>query len=142
MRNQQLIFLLKSVAIAGNGVFILWILYNGFSEGFKGSLSEITPFFILAGIFIVNTILLLHASSKKEATAIPDMQAVKRGLSILFWIAITSNILFMLLMTYKRISESFKGSIYQQLSYIGLMVLLLVTVFLLFHARRRQRIIN
>src|SRR2546423_13903870 len=111
MRNQQLIFLLKSVAIAANGVFILWILYNGFSDGFKGSLSEIAPFIILAGIFIVNTILLLHASNKKEVTSITDMQEEKRGLSILFWIAITSNILFMLLITYKRISESFKGSI-------------------------------
>ncbi len=143
MHNNQLIFLLKCAAISGNALFILWIFYNGINAGFKGTLPEKISYFTLVGLFIVNTVLLLRGSRKKETISTKGMEEEKTSLTkVLSWVAITGNILFMLWMTYRRLNESFKGSIYQQISYIGLMGLLLVTIALLFRERRQQRIIS
>ncbi|HEY5470326.1 MAG TPA: hypothetical protein VIK07_07375 [Bacteroidales bacterium] len=59
MQNRQLIQLLKYVVITGNIIFILWILYNGISEGFKGTLVQIFSYVALIGLLTVNSILLL-----------------------------------------------------------------------------------
>jgi hypothetical protein len=59
MQNRQLIQLLKYVVITGNIIFILWILYNGFSEGFKGTLVHIFSYAGLIGLLTINSILLL-----------------------------------------------------------------------------------
>lgn len=45
--------------------------------------------------------------------------------------AISGNILFMLWVTFNGLKEGFSGTIYQKLSYIGLMGLLLINSFLL-----------
>ena len=59
MQNRQLIQLLKYVVITGNIIFILWLLYNGISEGFKGTLVQIFSYAGLIGLLTVNSILLL-----------------------------------------------------------------------------------
>jgi len=51
--------LLTILAVAGNMVFILWILYNGINEGFKGTLVEIGSYIGLMGLLAINTLLLL-----------------------------------------------------------------------------------
>jgi hypothetical protein len=142
MRNYQLIFFLKCVAIFANALFILWIFYNGINSGFKGTLQEKISYFTLVGLFIINTVLLFRGSRQKEIISTKGTKEKTSLIDLLTWVAITGNILFMLLMTYRRLNESFKGSIYQQISYIGLMGLLLVTIVLLFHERRRQRAIS
>ncbi len=59
---------------------------------------------------------------------------MKRETSIIIefltWAAIASNILFMLWISYNAISEHFRGTIYQKLSYIGLMGLLAINSIL------------
>ena len=36
MKNLNLSALFKYLAIAGNVLFILWVMYNGIDEGFRG----------------------------------------------------------------------------------------------------------
>jgi hypothetical protein len=45
--------------------------------------------------------------------------------------ALAGNILFMLWISYNGISEHFRGTIYQKLSYIGLMGLLVINCILI-----------
>ncbi len=45
--------------------------------------------------------------------------------------AFSGNILFMLWVTYNGINEGFRGTIYQKLSYIGLMGLLTINSYLI-----------
>ena len=137
MRNSQLTFLLKCAVISGNALFILWILYNGVNAGFKGTLLEKISYFTLLGLFIVNTVLTFRGSRKNETISTKGMADERTSLiEPLFWVAIIGNILFMLWMTYRRLNESFKGSIYQQISYIGLMGLLLLTITLLYSKKK------
>jgi hypothetical protein len=42
--------LLSIAAIAGNVVFVLWILFNGINEGFKGTRVEKVSFITLMGL--------------------------------------------------------------------------------------------
>jgi hypothetical protein len=51
--------------------------------------------------------------------------------NLLSWSAITDNILFMLWISYNGINEHFKGTIYQKMSYVGLMGLLAINIFLI-----------
>ena len=50
--------LLRTLAIAGNVLFVLWILYNGINEGFKGTLPEIISYIALVILLGMNTVLL------------------------------------------------------------------------------------
>ena len=52
--------LLSIAAIAGNVVFVLWILFNGINEGFKGTMVEKVSFISLMGLLVVNTFLLIR----------------------------------------------------------------------------------
>lgn len=55
--------------------------------------------------------------------------------------AIAGNILFILWMTYNGINEHFEGvrvTIYQELSYIGLTILLILNSFLILSGRRQK----
>ena len=53
--------ILKYFTLGGNAVFILWILYNGVDEGFKGiaTIQGIVPL-VLAVLLAFNLILLLR----------------------------------------------------------------------------------
>jgi hypothetical protein len=45
-------------AIMGNGLFILWITYNGINEGFAGTLPEKVSYICLLVLLGLNTVLL------------------------------------------------------------------------------------
>lgn len=53
--------LLFAAAIAANILFIVWILYNGVNEGFRGTLPERVSYISLIALLTVNTILLLRS---------------------------------------------------------------------------------
>jgi hypothetical protein len=63
MKNKYSLFqsLLLTGAVAGNLVFILWILYNGINENFQGTLLEKISYITLMALLAVNSILLLRS---------------------------------------------------------------------------------
>ena len=54
--------LLTFVAIAGNGLFILWMLYNGMDEGWQATPYQILSYIGLTVLLILNTHLVLRRS--------------------------------------------------------------------------------
>ena len=55
----------------------------------------------------------------------------KQLISFLRYAAITGNIVLLLWFSFTRINEEFKGSIYQKFSSVGLIGLLVITIFFL-----------
>ena len=55
-----IIELLSWLAIAGNILFVLWILYNGVNESFQGTTIEKISYITLMGLLAVNAFLLLR----------------------------------------------------------------------------------
>lgn len=52
---------LAYLTIAGNILFILWMLYNGMNEGFSGSTGpQIASYIGLTALLILNSILILR----------------------------------------------------------------------------------
>jgi hypothetical protein len=49
---------LSYVAIVGNVTFALWMLYNGISEGFRGTRPEVVSYAGLTALLVLNTSLL------------------------------------------------------------------------------------
>jgi hypothetical protein len=56
---------------------------------------------------------------------------MKKVRNILTALAVTGNLLFMLWITYNGVHERFSGTLWEKLSYVGLMALLLINTFLL-----------
>jgi hypothetical protein len=56
--------LLRYIAIAGNIIFVLWILLNGINEGFKGTFLEIISYVGLMILLLIIAILLYSHQSK------------------------------------------------------------------------------
>lgn len=56
---------LTVLAIAGNIIFVLWILRNGINEGFAGTLPEKLSYIGLMGLLAVNSILLVSARKQQ-----------------------------------------------------------------------------
>jgi hypothetical protein len=54
--------------------------------------------------------------------------------------SLVGNILFMLWISYNGLKEHFKGTVYEKLSYFGLMILLIINSFLIL--RKNQRVSN
>jgi len=52
--------ILKYLAIFGNIIYILWILYNGINEGFSGKIVEIVSCAGLVLLLIINIALIYH----------------------------------------------------------------------------------
>ena len=63
----------------------------------------------------------------------------KQLISFLKYVAIVGNIVLLLWFLFTRINEEFKGSVYQKFSSVGLISLLVTTIFLLF-IRNKQEI--
>lgn len=59
MSSKARLLLLRYATITGNIIFILWILYNGISEGFVGTLLEKLSYIGLMGLLGVNSAFLL-----------------------------------------------------------------------------------
>ena len=51
---------LRIAAIAGNLLFILWILYNGINEGFQAKLVQKVAYLALLSLLATNSFLLLR----------------------------------------------------------------------------------
>jgi|BarGraIncu00421A_1022006.scaffolds.fasta_scaffold57717_2 hypothetical protein len=68
----------------------------------------------------------------KEKKRINHMEKENSVLiKFLSWIALAGNILFMLWITYNGIAEHFKGTVYEKISYIGLMGLFVINIILI-----------
>jgi hypothetical protein len=59
---------LRYVAIAGNMLFVLWILYNGINEGFRGTPVEIVSYVGLVVLLLLNAILLILVGGRQKET--------------------------------------------------------------------------
>jgi hypothetical protein len=62
-KDSSLFNFFRYAAIFGDLLFILWILYNGINEGFKGTLYQIVSYIGLILLLILNA-LLLYGSGK------------------------------------------------------------------------------
>ena len=62
--NSPVIELLSWLAIAGNILFVLWILYNGINESFQGTTIEKISYIMLMGLLAVNALLLIRKNRK------------------------------------------------------------------------------
>jgi hypothetical protein len=51
--------MLSFFAVAGNILFILWILYNGINEGFAGTTMQKIIYFSMMSLLAINTFLIL-----------------------------------------------------------------------------------
>lgn len=60
-------------------------------------------------------------------------------IELLSFAAITGNILFILWVSYNATVERFKGTIYQKVSYVVLMGLLVTNIFLILHGRATKK---
>jgi hypothetical protein len=62
MKNEKspIIEMLSFLAIAGNILFVLWILYNGINENFQGTTIEKISYVTLMGLLTVNAFLLIQ----------------------------------------------------------------------------------
>lgn len=58
MEKGQIFNILKLVAICGNVVYILWILWNGIDESFSGTIVQIISYIGLIVLLILNILLL------------------------------------------------------------------------------------
>jgi len=58
--KSRVIKLLSLTAVAGNILFVLWILFNGINEGFQGTLIEKVSYITLTGLLATNAFLLLR----------------------------------------------------------------------------------
>ena len=61
--NSPIIESLSWLAIAGNILFVLWILYNGINESFQGTTIEKISYITLMGLLAVNALLLIRKNS-------------------------------------------------------------------------------
>ncbi|MBS4056341.1 MAG: hypothetical protein KKD74_06925 [Bacteroidetes bacterium] len=53
--------LLSMATVAGNILFILWILYNGANEGFQGTSPEKISYISIMSLLAINTYLILRS---------------------------------------------------------------------------------
>jgi hypothetical protein len=60
MKKNAIYNLFKYAAVAGNVLFVLWMLSNGIDEGFKGTIYQILSYIGLTLLLTLNTVLLLQ----------------------------------------------------------------------------------
>ncbi len=53
--------LLKSGAIAGNALFILWVTYNAIDDRFSGTVPEKISYITLMALLVTNCLLLIRS---------------------------------------------------------------------------------
>ena len=62
MKKEKTAFIvwISTIAIAGNSLFILWILYNGINENFQGTFPEKISYIAILLLLALNTFLLIR----------------------------------------------------------------------------------
>jgi hypothetical protein len=63
-QNSKIFKFLRDIAVASNVIFVLWILYNGISEGFQGTLLEIVSYIGLMILLLLNAFLIYSRQRK------------------------------------------------------------------------------
>ena len=58
--NPTLLKLLSFATVAGDILFVLWVLYNGINEGFKGTTIEKLSYITLSVLLLVNAFLIIR----------------------------------------------------------------------------------
>lgn len=66
MQNKNLSALMRSAAIAGNILFILWMTFNALKEGFSGTIYEKLSYAGLVCLLVLNSYLVLAASKQRQ----------------------------------------------------------------------------
>jgi hypothetical protein len=56
-RNKE--SLMRRSVIAGNVIFVLWILYNGMNEGWKATLVQLVVYIILIVLLLLSSFMLI-----------------------------------------------------------------------------------
>jgi hypothetical protein len=64
MENSEMYNFLRHIVIAGNIIFVLWILYNGINEGFQGTPIEIVSYIGLMVLLLLNAFLIYSRQRK------------------------------------------------------------------------------
>ena len=65
MNEQRIVRLLTKLALLGNILFVLWMLFNGIDEGFRGSTGpQIVSYIGLGLLLALNGFLLLRNKAK------------------------------------------------------------------------------
>jgi hypothetical protein len=59
MKRNAVYNFFRHIAVAGNVLFVLWMLSNGINEGFKATIYEIFSYMGLTFLLSLNTVLLL-----------------------------------------------------------------------------------
>lgn len=57
---RSLVVYLKYLALAGNSLFILWLLYNGIDEGFRATPYQLMSYIVLVFLLLLNSALLFY----------------------------------------------------------------------------------
>ena len=57
---KSLLDLLKYCAVAGNALFILWMLYNGIDDGFRATPYQLASYLGLTLLLLLNSVLLFQ----------------------------------------------------------------------------------
>ena len=119
---KQLTPLPKYFAIAGNTIFVLWILYNGgIEKEFNGSVYQKISIIILVGLLVTNIVFLVTKKSSMEHELV----------LLLRYAAIIGNVFFILWMLYNGINEGFKAPLAQKCIYLAMFLLLAINIIFL-----------
>jgi hypothetical protein len=65
-RDNPVMRIIIGAAVAGNILFILWILFNGINEGFQGTIIEKISYISLMGLMAVNAFLLIRNQRQQK----------------------------------------------------------------------------
>ena len=129
--NKQFLNFLKYLAIAGNIIFILCILYKGaIDKGFTGTIYQKISTIILLGLLAANSLLLISRTSHNTNELI---QLVR-------YAVICGNVFIILWMLFNGIHEGFKASAVEKFIYLSMFVLLAINSMLLFSNKVRQTV--
>ena len=60
MLSKQFIALLRFAAISGNVLFVLWVTFNGWQQGFSGSIYQKLSWVGLITLLSINSFLILR----------------------------------------------------------------------------------
>jgi hypothetical protein len=63
-QNSTIYKFLRDIAVAGNIIFVLWILYNGINEGFQGTPLEVVSYIGLMILLLLNAFLIYRRQRK------------------------------------------------------------------------------
>ncbi len=66
MQNKNLNTLMRSAAIAGNILFVLWMTFNALKEGFSGTIYEKISYVGLICLLALNSYLVLSGSKHQQ----------------------------------------------------------------------------